>query len=146
MEVVIPIVMLVIGAIVGFFVARYRYTKEGAVKANVAAEQAIKDVMAQQSQHHVFQVRQSVENIEKQCANLQQTLQEYEELLDNKDSDTLPAVPFFGEQTSAYLRNNLQGAEKSKQPSSSDTQPRDFANKSSGLFAGNSEAAVDDKQ
>ena len=32
MEVVIPLAMLAIGLIIGFFVARFMYTKEGAVK------------------------------------------------------------------------------------------------------------------
>lgn len=146
MEVVIPLVMLVIGAVIGFFVARYVFTKKGAVKASVAAEQAIKDLMAQQSQHHIYQVRQSVESIEQQCASLQQSLREYEDLLAEKDADKLPTVPFFGEQTSVYLRNNLQGAEKGQQHTNSDTQPRDFANQSSGLFVGNSEPSIAEKE
>ena len=60
MEVVIPLAMLAIGLIIGFFVARFMYTKEGAVKANEAAEKAIKELLSQQSQHHIFQVKQSI--------------------------------------------------------------------------------------
>ncbi|MDC8830079.1 ZapG family protein [Alteromonas gilva] len=146
MEVVIPLAMLAIGLIIGYFVARFMYTKEGAVKANQTAEKAIKELLAQQSQHHVFQVKQSIETIEKQCNDLKQSLSEYEELLDTADSDATPAVPFFGEHTTAYLRNNLKGVEKSKQNASSDTQPRDFANHSSGLFVGNKATSAADKE
>ena len=145
MEVVIPLAMLAIGLIIGFFVARFMYTKEGAVKANEAAEKAIKDLLTQQSQHHIFQVKQSIEAIEKQCNGLKQSITEYEELLESSDSDDMPAVPFFGEHTSAYLRNNLKGAEKSKHNANSDTQPRDFANHSSGLFVGNSAPSAAEK-
>ena len=137
MEVVIPLAMLAIGLIIGFFVARFMYTKEGAVKANEAAEKAIKELLSQQSQHHIFQVKQSIEAIEKQCNGLKQSLSEYEDLLETTDSDAAPAVPFFGEHTTAYLRNNIKGAEKNKQNANSDTQPLDFANQSSGLFVGN---------
>ncbi|GGF68165.1 ZapG family protein [Alteromonas lipolytica] len=146
MEVVIPLAMLAIGLIIGFFVARYMYTKEGAVKANQAAEQAIKELLAQQSQHHIFQVKQSIEAIEKQCNALKQGVSEYEELLEATDSDAVPTVPFFGEHTTAYLRNNLKGAEKSKPNANSDTQPRDFANQSSGLFVGNTEPSAAEKK
>ena len=43
MEVVIPLAMLAIGLIIGFFVARFMYTKEGAVKANEAAEKPLRN-------------------------------------------------------------------------------------------------------
>ena len=103
MEVVIPLAMLAIGLIIGFFVARFMYTKEGAVKANEAAEKAIKELLSQQSQHHIFQVKQSIEAIEKQCNGLKQSLSEYEDLLETTDSDAAPAVP-SGESTDLMSR------------------------------------------
>ena len=146
MEVVIPLAMLVIGLIIGFFVARYVFTKEGAVKANAAAEKAMKELLAQQAQHHLFQVKQSIEGLEKQCSDLKQSVADYETLLESDNSDDTPAVPFFGEHTTAHLRNNIKGTEKSKQSANSDTQPRDFAGQSSGLFVGANAPSNADKE
>ncbi|MFS1701737.1 DUF1043 family protein [Aestuariibacter sp. GS-14] len=145
MEVVISLAMLVIGLIVGFFVARYIFTQEGAVKANAAAEKALKELLAQQAQHHLFQVKQSIEGLEKQCSDLKQCVADYETLLETDDSDAVPAVPFYGEHTTAYLRNNLKGSDRVKQTANSDTQPRDFAGQSSGLFVGASTPSAADK-
>jgi len=55
-------------------------------------------------------------------------------------------VPFYGEQATTYLRNNLKGSDKSKVNRVSDTQPKDFANSGSGLFVGGSEQNNAEKQ
>jgi uncharacterized membrane-anchored protein YhcB (DUF1043 family) len=146
MDVVIPLALLVVGVIIGFFVARYIYTKDGAVKANEQAENAVKELMAQQAQHHLHQVKQAISGFEKQCQSLQQHVDDYEQLLAQNTDENNPRVPFYGEQASIYLRNKLKDADQSSRVSSSDTQPRDFAQSGSGLFAGAETKANPEKE
>ncbi|WP_018982726.1 ZapG family protein [Salinimonas chungwhensis] len=135
MEVLIPLALLVVGLIIGFFVARYVYTRDGSDKSVKQAEKNVKEIMGQQAEHHFHQTRQIVDSLENQCQSLRMQLEEYEGLLKNESDDD--SVPFYGEQASAYLRNNLHGREKSKVKTvSGSSQPRDFAGASSGLFVG----------
>ncbi|QJR80228.1 DUF1043 family protein [Alteromonas pelagimontana] len=146
MDVLIPLALLVVGLIIGFFVARYQYTRDGvAGKANKTAEQNIKEIMAQQAEHHVHQTRQTIESIEKQCQSLKQQVDEYETLLVQNTDEDAPRVPFYGEQASTYLRNNLKGKEKVQIQSVSATQPKDFANTGSGLFVGSAGQSTAEK-
>ena len=146
MDVLIPLALLVVGLIIGFFVARYIYSKSSSKQAVEIAEKNVKEMLAQQSDHHIHQTRQSLSAIESQCQTLRQQVEEYESLLSqNMDEDT-PKVPFYGEQASTYLRNNLHKEEKHTSPHVSDTQPRDFANEGSGLFVGGTGQSTADKK
>ncbi|RDV28120.1 DUF1043 family protein [Alteromonas aestuariivivens] len=136
MDVLIPLALLVVGLIIGFFVARYLYTRDDSVTATKLAEKNIKELMAQQAEHHIFQSKQVVEEIERHCQNLRQQVEEYEVLLNQNLDEDVPRVPFYGEHASAYLRNNLKGDEKSKLSKVTGAQPRDFAGSGSGLFIG----------
>lgn len=144
MDVLIPLALLVVGLIIGFFVARYIYTKSSSQQAVEVAERNVKEMLAQQADHHIHQTRQSLSAIESQCQALRHQVDEYESLLGQSMDEDAPRVPFYGEQASSYLRNNMQGKEKSKQPHVTDTQPRDFAKDGSGLFVGtNGQSAAD---
>ena len=145
MDVLIPVALLIAGLIIGFFVARYMYTRDGASGSAKQAEQNIKELMSQQGTHHIHQTRQAVESIEKQCQALKQQVADYETLLTQAEDGDAPGVPFYGEQATTYLRNNMQGREKSKPAPVSDTQPKDFANASSGLFVGNAGRSTAEK-
>ncbi|AXR05487.1 ZapG family protein [Salinimonas sediminis] len=143
MDVLIPLALLVVGLIIGFFSARYVYTKEGGSKATKQAEQNVKEIMAQQAEHHFHQTRQTVEAIESQCQTLRKQVEEYEALLKQGTEDD--SVPFYGEQASTYLRNNIKGREKASIQTVSGTQPKDFASASSGLFVGSPGQSVAQK-
>lgn len=67
-------------------------------------------------------------------------------MLLEQGSDDDSKVPFYGEQATTYLRNNLKGSDKSRVQRVSDTQPRDFANSGSGLFVGGSDKNTAEKQ
>lgn len=146
MDVLIPLALLVVGLIIGFFVARYVYTKSSSQQAVEIAEKNVKEMLAQQADHHIHQTRQSLSAIESQCQALRQQVEEYESLLSQSLDEDAPKVPFYGEQASTYLRNNLQGKEKTKPPHVSDTQPRDFAKEGSGLFVGRTGQSDADKK
>lgn len=146
MDVLIPLALLAVGLIIGFFVARYIYTRDDGAKASAQAEKNIKEIMAQQAEHHIHQTRQTIDAIESQCEALRQQVEEYDALLTQNLDDDVPRVPFYGEQATTYLRNNLKSTEKAKQKVKPDTQPRDFANAGSGLFVGNAEQSAADKK
>ena len=145
MELLVSLALLVVGLIIGFFVGRFAQSKKGAGNA-AQTEKQVKEILAQQAQHHIHQTRQSLESIEGQCDVLKQQLEEYETLLDQSGDDNDSKVPFYGEQATTYLRNNLKGSDGSKVKRVSDTQPKDFANSGSGLFVGGSSENTAEKQ
>lgn len=145
MELLVSLALLVVGVVIGFFVGRFAQSKKGAGNA-AQTEKQVKEILAQQAQHHIHQTRQSLESIEGQCDVLKQQLEEYETLLEQNGDDSDSNVPFYGEQATTYLRNNLKGSDKSRVQRVSDTQPKDFANSGSGLFVGGSEQNTAEKQ
>lgn len=145
MDVLIPLALLIVGLIIGFFAARFIYKRNGGANTTKQAEQNIKALMAQQASHHMHQTKQSVEAIEKHCEALAQQIADYENLLSQTEEDDDPKVPFYGEQASTYLRNNIQGREKAAEKAVPETQPRDFANTGSGLFVGATGQSTADK-
>lgn len=146
MDVLIAIALVLVGAVIGFFAARFVFNPQGANDKAKAAETNIKELMSQQAEHHLYQTKQTISSIEQQCESLKLQLAEYEGLLSQSDDDNKDAFPFFGEQATTYLRNNLKGKENSKSGSVADTQPKDFANSGSGLFIGANEQSAADKE
>lgn len=147
MDILIAIALLIVGAVIGFFAARFWYTKGQSQTTVKQAENDLKALLAQQAEHHVFQSRQLVETVEKQCQALKEQLNNYESLLTPDEASQKPTVPFYGEHASTYLRNTLNQDAKLHQASSTDTQPRDFADAGSGLFVGQAESPKnEDKQ
>lgn len=146
MEVIIPLALLIVGLVIGFFVARFVYTKEGAIKANEQAERALKSLMAEQASHHLAQTRHSLELIQNQCEGLKKDLDSYEKLLAQDPENAEPRVPFFGEEATTYLRNNLKSNEQSRVQTTPGAQPRDFAKSGSGLFVGTSTPSAAEKE
>ncbi|BFT29279.1 hypothetical protein D210916BOD24_04550 [Alteromonas sp. D210916BOD_24] len=145
MELLVSFALLVAGLIIGFFTGRFFQQKQGAGNA-AQTEKQVKEILAQQAQHHIHQTRQSLASIASQCETLKQHIEEYEMLLEQGGDEDDSKVPFYGEQATTYLRNSLKGSDKSKVQRVSDTQPRDFANSGSGLFVGGSEQNNADKQ
>ena len=81
MELLVSLALLVVGLIIGFFAGRFFQQKQGA--GNTAqTEKQLKEILAQQAQHHIHQTRQSLESIESQCETLKQQIEEYELLLE----------------------------------------------------------------
>jgi uncharacterized membrane-anchored protein YhcB (DUF1043 family) len=145
MELLVSLALLVVGLIIGFFVGRFFQQKQGVGNA-AQTEKQVKEILAQQAQHHIHQTRQSLESIENQCDVLKHQIEEYELLLEQGSDEEDSKVPFYGEQATTYLRNNLKKSDKSKVKRVSDTQPRDFANSGSGLFVGRTEQNNAEKQ
>ena len=86
MELLVSLALLVVGLIIGFFAGRFFQQKQGA--GNTAqTEKQVKEILAQQAQHHIHQTRQSLESIESQCETLKQQIEEYELLLEQGSDD-----------------------------------------------------------
>ncbi len=137
MELLVSLALLVVGLIIGFFAGRFFHQKQGSDNA-ASTEKHVKEILAQQAQHHIHQTRQSLETIESQCETLKHQIEEYELLLEQGSDEEDSKVPFYGEQATTYLRNNLKGSDKTRVKRVSGTQPKDFANSGSGLFVGGS--------
>lgn len=143
MEILLSLGLVIVGGVMGFFVARYWYGKGASQESVTQATNELKALLSQQSEQHIFQSKQVLENIEKQCEVLREQMQAYETLLSADSETTKESVHYFGEQADTYLRNQLDNGSRLKLSSQSDTQPRDFAQAGSGLFTGKGEAVVE---
>ena len=142
MEIAVAIGLVIVGGIIGFFIARHWYGRGPSKTTIEQAENEIKALLSQQSEHHIFQSKQFIQTIEKQCAALNEQLAAYENLLTAQNNENAPSVPFYGEHASTYLRNQLDKDAERKVLVQTDTQPRDFADAGSGLFAGQANEVV----
>jgi uncharacterized membrane-anchored protein YhcB (DUF1043 family) len=135
MEFVVPFLLFVVGGVIGFFIAKYLFADKQVENTKRQVETDLKALLAQQAEHHLHTTAQAIRVIEQQCQTLQHQLDDYKALLQQPAEDR-PSVPFFDEQTTRYLRNNLSANDKRSSVTVADSQPRDFAAKSSGLFSG----------
>lgn len=92
-------------------------------------------MLAEQGHIHVNECRQVLDAMEQQSQQLRQQLDHYEALLQSPEEENQSAqLSYFGDQASAYLRN--QSKPRKQQNQTSDYQPRDYPSASSGLFTG----------
>lgn len=138
MEILISVGLLVVGVVIGFFIGQFKASLQTSGASSKAAEQSVKAVMTQQAEHHVFQTRQTLHSLKQQLEQLEDQVTDYETHIQPAEEDGTPKMTFFGEQATAMLRNSQKQSVKTK-TTSTDEQPRDFANSASGLF-------VDDKR
>ncbi|MFT5837624.1 MAG: uncharacterized membrane-anchored protein YhcB (DUF1043 family) [Flavobacteriales bacterium] len=143
MDWLVGILLLLIGAVVGFFVAKFFSKAKHHPSDKNASEQTIQELMNQQAVMHVQETKQIVENITTQSAALKQQIENYEQLLINQQAGPEDgSLNYFGEHTTAYLRNKNDKPPRAK--STADVQPLDFSSHSSGLFSGNGEHPAKD--
>ena len=81
MDWLIGVVLVLVGAVLGFFVAKYVYVDKEKSSKDSQKEQTLKDVVIQQSLNHVEESRKIAEQLEKQCQVLTQNLDNYDCLL-----------------------------------------------------------------
>ena len=144
MDILVAIGLVVVGLIIGFFVARFIYTQQTDNLAAKEAEKNVKAVLTQQAEHHVFQARQTLQGLKHQIDVLEEQITDYEtQTRPSDDQDDMPKMTFFGEQATALLRNTH--TQRTPKSTSSDEQPRDFANSASGLFIDDNQQPNDQK-
>jgi len=141
MDWLIGILLLVVGAVIGFFVAKYFNENNQASADTEQNEKTIQELMSQQAAMHVQESKKIVENLLSQSQNLKQQIDNYEQLLINQNAGPEgSSLNYFGEHTSAYLRN--KSMKPTREKTNADIQPLDFASQSSGLFTGSEKAKV----
>jgi uncharacterized membrane-anchored protein YhcB (DUF1043 family) len=141
MDWLVGLLLLLVGVVIGFFVAKL-FNKEKQITSDKAAsEQTIQELMSQQAVKHVQETKQIAENLMTQSATLKQQIENYEQLLiSQKAGSQGNSLNYFGEHTTAYLRN--KSTKPTRKKSSADVQPLDFSSHSSGLFSGNEDPSI----
>jgi uncharacterized membrane-anchored protein YhcB (DUF1043 family) len=139
------LLLLLVGGVIGFFVARFFNKKKQRTLDNTESEQTIQELMSQQAAIHVQETKKNIEKLIAQSTTIKQQVEDYEQLLISQQHGTEGrSMNYFGEHTTAYLRNKSTKPVRKK--SSADTQPLDFSSQSSGLFSGSKEAPIKDSK
>ncbi|CAB0150529.1 hypothetical protein PSI9734_00968 [Pseudidiomarina piscicola] len=142
MDAIIGILLVLAGAVFGFFVARY-WLKEHSDEArlNEEVKQSREQLAAYQQEvgEHFSTASALVEQLEETQEKLKAYLQHSSELL--QQEQTQPSLPFFAEDTMRQLRmaSQLQKDSKQSQKESAEQPPRDYSDKQSGLFSSSEE-------
>jgi uncharacterized membrane-anchored protein YhcB (DUF1043 family) len=135
MDWLIGVLLLVVGLVIGFFVAKYVYDGKGASSQATQKEQTLRDIMAQQSQAHIDDTRKIAGQFEQVSRALNDKLDAYEKQLSNQSSAPQGVnLSYFGEHTSAFLQR--ENTKITRDKNTSDVQPLDFSDQGSGLFSG----------
>lgn len=137
----VGLLLLIIGGIIGFCVAKFFILEKKLASGKTESEQTIQELMNQQAAVHIQETKQIAEDLISQSTTLKRQVEEYEQLLiSQQDGPEGSSLNYFGEHTTAYLRNKSNKPVREK--SSADIQPLDFSSQSSGLFSGSKEAPV----
>ena len=138
MDWLIGILLLVTGAIIGYFVAKYVSNKEIVDKSSGENEHTIKELMIQQASQHLHETKLIAEQLAAKSESLKQQIENYEQLIINQSAgDEASSLNYFGEHASTYLRN--KNLPPKRDNSNADIQPLDFSAQGSGLFSGDEE-------
>ncbi|MEA3587870.1 YhcB family protein [Pseudidiomarina sp. 1APP75-27a] len=138
MDAIIGILLVLAGAVLGFFVARY-WLKEHSDEARLNQEvQQSREQLASYQQEvaeHFATASALVEQLEETQDKLKAYLQHSSELL--QQEQTQPSLPFFAEDTMRQLRmaSQLQKGSSQAQKETAEQMPRDYSDKKSGLFS-----------
>ena len=135
MDWLVGILLLLVGVVIGYFVAKLVNERNLLSNDDVSKEQTIKELMSQQAANHIQETKQIAQILSQQAAALEQQLEAYEQLTNALDtSENGPSLSYFGEHATAYLRHNKVAPSKEK--TTTEFQPLDFASQGSGLFSG----------
>ena len=136
MDWIVGLLLLAVGIIIGFFVAKFLIDKKLAEQESKSNDSTLKDVMANNAANHVSQTREIVDALNAKCSELTEQLDAYENILaaSQENTNNGEKLSYFGDDAALYIRNS-QSKQKRKH-TESEFQPRDFSSESSGLFDG----------
>jgi len=133
MDWIIGLSLIIGGAIVGFFAAKFFLTQSKAEVEQSKSAISERNLLAEHALLHVSDSRKLLENIQHQSSTLQSQLDAYEELLVQarhaKDGDSFK---FFGDHAMTFLRS--QQKELKSNLHQTGMQPPDYSSASSGLL------------
>ncbi|KXI29211.1 ZapG family protein [Paraglaciecola hydrolytica] len=135
MDWLIGILLLIVGGIIGYFVAKFVNERSLLASKDAKKEQTFKEIMTQQAADHIQASKQLVQNLAQQTDALNQQIAAYEQLTTSMNAnENADSLNYFGEHATSYLRSNV--APQTKEKATTEFQPLDFASQSSGLFSG----------
>jgi hypothetical protein len=135
MDWLIGFLLLIVGGVIGYFVAKFVNERSLSPKVDAKKEQTVKQIMTQQAADHIQASKQLLQNITQQTEALNQQVEAYEQLITSVDAnENKSPLNYFGEHATSYLRTN--NAPQNKEKTTTDFQPLDFASQGSGLFSG----------
>ena len=133
MDWIIGLSLIIVGAIVGFFAAKYFLTQSKAEVEQSKSAISERELLTEHALIHVSDSRKLLEDIQRQGSALQAQLDAYEELLIQarhaKDGDSFK---FFGDHAMTFLRNQQKEAKNNVKQA--EMQPADYSSGSSGLL------------
>lgn len=128
---------IVLGAIIGgagaWFAAQSQTKSRSKHLAQTEAE--LKELFSQQANQHLSTTKEAVASIQTQLEAIKSQITHYESNLSAKQEEN-SSDTFYGEHASVFLRNTQQPRAQQRIPDSTEAQPKDFSNQSTGLFAG----------
>lgn len=128
-------IFLVVGVIIGFFVAKYLFEPKQADSAAEQEEKSQKQFMAEQANLHIHESQSALARIQEQCAALNEQLSHYQQVIDETNREKSENnLEYFSQQASLHLKTKK--SDKSKQRINADYQPLDYSEGNSGLLAG----------
>ena len=131
----VGLLLMLVGGVIGFFVAKF-FSQKHSTSDKIESEQTIRELINQQAVIHVQETKEIAESLMAQSTSLKQQIESYEQLLIIQQAGPEgSSLSYFGEHTTAYLRN--KSSKPTRKKSSADVQPLDFSSHSSGLFSGN---------
>ncbi|MDU0352817.1 DUF1043 family protein [Paraglaciecola aquimarina] len=135
MEWLVGLLLLVVGVVIGFFVAKYFNDEEKQRQDSEKNEQTVKELMAQQAIHHLQESKKIAQQLSQQSEALNQQILHYEQtVIAQKSGDENMKLNYFGEHATTYLRNKSE--DPSREKDNANVQPLDFSSEASGLFSG----------
>ena len=141
MDWLVGLLLLLVGGVIGFFVAKFVNKEKHSSVNKAASEQTIQELMSQQAATHIQETKRIAELLIVQSTELKNQAESYEQLIINQQTQPEgSSLNYFGEHTAAYLR--IKSAKPSREKSSADIKPLDFSSQSSGLFSGHDGAPV----
>ncbi|WP_158972130.1 ZapG family protein [Paraglaciecola sp. L3A3] len=137
----IGLLLLILGGIIGYFVAKYFNDADKKRQEDTKNEQTIQEIMAQQAIQHIQDSKHIAQQISQQSEALAQQLANYEQaVIAQKSGGEDAKLNYFGEHATTYLRNKSENPSREKD--SANVQPLDFSSESSGLFSGSTDSQV----
>jgi uncharacterized membrane-anchored protein YhcB (DUF1043 family) len=145
MDWLIGFLLLVVGGIIGFFVAKFVNAKPSLNTQSASGENTARELMTEQASTYLHQSKEIVEQIERQSQALKQQFEAYEALVTViPESAESGGSNYFGEHAATYLRH--KSAKQTRSKSASEVQPLDFSSHSSGLFSGDNQQKLDESK
>ncbi|MDC0601992.1 YhcB family protein [Aliiglaciecola sp.] len=132
MDWIVGVLLLVVGMILGFFIAKFILEQKLAEQESKSSDNTLKEMLAQHAADHLSQSREIVSSLQTRCEDLSEQLDAYENVLNASQADNSENLTFFGEHATVFIRH--QQAKQKRKRETPEFQPRDFSGESTGLF------------